>query len=499
MVKAHYWLFQEIARLANEWQVHTLSVYQLEKTLSSEQHVRSFVVSIVQMCQSIASGKCCKEDRFSRLLVGRANNDDMAKHSLLMVVFSLSMAFFNWVYQIVMGHWLSPEEFGAMVTLLSILVIFTLLTRTFQISASKFTSKFRVQGGTENICHLWRFLLGRTVILGVVLFMIGAVLAPPVSSFLKLADYWPWLAFSVSFILVAAVPVNRGVLQGTQRFLALGLTMVAESASKLVFGFLLVYVLGYGVCGAVFPLALSLVIVFALSLFLLRDIICCKANDHETLGLISYTTAAFLAILPLGILTNADMLLARHYLDETTSGDYAALVVLGKVAFFAPFGVVLAMFPKTSEAAEVGRSPGGVLSKAILYTFALGGGVVLMYFLFSGPIVELLYQGKYVSMTPLLARYALAMFLLALSFLLVNYALSLGRTMVVLPLIMAAVLQVCLISLFHSSMAQITDIMIVCGLVTVVLVIPFCLASIAKGTPDSNGDVDATAHNLHAM
>ena len=175
------------------------------------------------------------------------------------------------------------------------------------------------------------------------------------------------------------------------------------------------------------------------------------------------------------MLTNVDVLLVKHYLSPETTGSYSAIAVLGKMAFIIPCGIVVAMFPKTSELYETNTTHHRVLLKAVLLTLLLAGGVVIIYWLFPNFIVTFLFKDKYAQVAPHLLPYSVAHLLFAFSFLLMNYFLSLNQTRVAFSLVAAMLLQLTLIILFHTSITQIVTIMVISGALSVLLLLPFLL------------------------
>jgi len=83
--------------------------------------------------------------------------------------------------------------------------------------------------------------------------------------------------------------------------------------------------------------------------------------------------------------------------------------------------------------------------------------------------------------------YASAMALFALSFVLMNYSLSLDRTKIAYPLLGVTLLQFGLIIFFHTSISQIVDMMLVSATFCISLMLPYAIkaarASNVKGHP----------------
>jgi len=405
-------------------------------------------------------------------LKNRLKTDDLARQGVFMVSCGLLAGFLNYLYQLAMGFMLPQAEYGILFSLISFSMIVGMLTQTFQNATSRFTSTSRVRGSLGETKSLWVFFLRRTLVLGLVLFLILVLVTPVASTFLNLDNRWYFVVLSMTLVLSFSLPVNQGLLQGLQRFLPLGICQVLAPLIKVSLGVILVYV-GLGVNGALLPLFISSVVVFGVSLFFVRDVAKARAEKSEVTGIGSYTGLTLMAIFSFGVLTNIDVILAKHYLSPESAGDYSAMSVLGRMALYIPMGIGTAMFPKTSELFDAGTDCHRVMRRALFYTLALAGLVLVSYCFFYGFAIHFAFGGKYSFLLSDLVKYGLSMVLFTLSFLLMNYFLSIKQTRVAYALLGPAFLLVTLIVCFHSSVGQFVDIMLVCGAVTLLLMLPF--------------------------
>lgn len=427
--------------------------------------------AVIKIWISIKAGKML--DR--AILIGhKLKSDDMAWHGSIMAAFVLVGGLFNYLYQLAMGRMLAPAEYGTLISLLSLFLIISVFSQTIQTSITKFTSRFRVDNRLGRINYLWKYSLRRTFLLGVILFLALFLLSPLISGFLNIDNSWYWIIFASSFILSFALAASWGILQGLQRFSPLGISTALVSLLRLGLGIILVY-LGLGLYGGLLCLPLAILVAMVLSLSFLKDLAKVGNETVKVDGLFSYAGPALLALTAFAVLTNIDVVLVKHFLSPENAGNYSAISVLGKIVLVAPMGVAVAMFPKTSELFESGGSHRPVMMKAMLLTVVIGGGVLIVYWLFPDFIIDRLFAGKYPLATPYLSKYGLAMAFWAISFLLLNYSLSLNRTKVAYPLLGAMVLQLGLISLFHSSIAQVVDIMLISSIACLALMCPLYL------------------------
>ncbi|NVM21691.1 MAG: oligosaccharide flippase family protein [Desulfobacterales bacterium] len=398
--------------------------------------------------------------------------DDMTRHGLVMAFFSILGGIFSYLYQLSMGMLLSPENYGILYSLFSLFTIVAVLTQTISITVANFVSKAKAQGKLSGVSYLWRFFLKRTFILGLGLFLVLALLSPLISRFLGISsNLYPIVIFT-ALIVAFIYPTNLGVLQGLQRFLPLGTTQTFWNLSKLFFGAVLVY-LGLGLFGALLAIPLSFLLACLIGLFFLRDIPRYGNEAVDTGRISTYMGLAFFAFLGFTALINVDVILARHFIPEL-SGDYSAISVLGKIAFYAPAGIAFALFPKTSGLFALGKETRPMLGKATLLCLLIAGVVVIIYLCFPELVANFFFRGKYPLIAPYLFKYGLAMALSSLCFLLINYLLSLNQTKVAYPLLGVVAVELGLLFLFHANISQFVDVMLISSFLSVAFILPFC-------------------------
>ena len=397
----------------------------------------------------------------------------MARHGAVMAGSGLAVNFFSYLYQLAMGALLPPVQYGILFTFTSLLVIVSVFSQSISATVARLTSQLRINRSLGQVNYLWRWSLRRTIYLGMASFAILVGLSPLICRFLRIGNQSYAIILFSSLAVAFVLSASWGTLQGLQRFWALGSSQTLHAASKLLLGVLFVS-LGLGVGGGLAAIPLSFLLAFGLSIFSLRDLNRVVSRKTDVEGLAAYAGLAALAILGITILVNGDMLLAKHYLGHEDAGTYSAVAVLGRIAFYAPWGITWALFPKTAEAQQSGASTSRPFLRALLLTALMAGAVVSLFALFPETVMRLLFGDEYLGGAPYLFRYSLGMAALAVSFLVVSYALSLGRTAVVYSALLAAALQVSLMVVFHARLGQLVDVVLASGLASLVLMAPFC-------------------------
>lgn len=397
----------------------------------------------------------------------RVKADDMTRHGAVMVAFGLGAAFFNYLYQLSMGWLLTPEDYGVVISLMSLLIICSVFSRTVDTTVTRFVS--REGGGLVRVGFLWHYFLRRTLLIGLATFICLAALTPVLVSFLHLDSAWyPIILFS-SLVLTFAVYTNLATLRGLQRFVPLGIGSTLWAFLRVAIAVGLVYA-GFKASGALVSFLLAYAVVFFVTRYFLKDVSRAGGEEVEVAGLRSYTALSFVALFAFTVLVNADVVLARHFLSAAEAGTYSAISVMGKLVYFVPGGIAIAMFPKTASLTEGGGAHRAVLHRAMALTVLLSGAMVVAFWLFPDLVVGVLFMGKYPLAVPHLFRYGLAMALFAIASLLMFYLLSVNRTRVAYPLAGAMAIQVVLMALFHSSIEQVVDVVLISAALALVMV-----------------------------
>jgi O-antigen/teichoic acid export membrane protein len=374
----------------------------------------------------------------------------------------------NYLYQIVMAQMLSPSDFGTLASLLAVFTVLTAVSPAFQLAAAKYASVAYAAGDPGAVRYLWLKLTRSAAIVGIALGFLIIALIPVSSWFLGINDFALWALVAATAAVSLNLPVNQGVLQGLQRFRVFALTNLATPLLKLIGGVALVAG-GFGVAGALIPVLMGPVLVIAATFLLLRTLPA-KTDESQTVGMRTYFGWTTVAFLGLTVLTSADVLLAKHYLSGTQSGEYAALSVLGKIILFAPVAASMVMFPKVAgEQSPEGRR--GILRASLGFTVIIAGAVSTVYWVASTTIVNLTVGSAYSNVSIYLPEFGLGMALLAVSFVLMQYYLATGRDKVGFALLVAVGGQLALTVAFHESISQLTHVRLASAVMAVVAIV----------------------------
>ena len=358
----------------------------------------------------------------------------------------------NYAYSLAMVRPLGPAGYGALAALLALVLLGAFPGVALQVVVARHT--VRCGNDARALAELWAGTLTVTLVAGAALGLLGVLAAPAVTGFLHLGSLVPALWLAAALAPLPAIAAMQGMLQGRERFGALAAVLLAAAAGKLAAGVALV-ALGVGVVGAVAGAAAGGALALVTGLALVRTPL---ARSRRRLhGAVAFreVLAAGVAILGLLLLTNLDVLLARHHLTSRAAGLYAAGSVLAKIAFWAPQFVIMVVFPRL--VAPQGRARPLGRAAAVM----AAGGVLLVAGAALAPrlVVLLPFGREYLGVGPLLPAFAALGTVLALVELVLFSGIAAGDRRYSRLLLAAALAEGALIHLaLHRSVGQIVGV-----------------------------------------
>jgi len=209
------------------------------------------------------------------------------------------------------------------------------------------------------------------------------------------------------FFAVVAV-VLYGVLQGTLRFGALGVSLGASGLAKplLVVPALLV---GFGAAGALLVNTLAGCLAVAIAGFAVRDLWRLEPSGEALTLDGSQMAVLLLGSLAFASLTNVDVLLAAYFLPDDVAGVYAAAALVGKAVLFLPAAIVTVLLPKAATRAAAGVTSRRILLASAGVTAGLTLTVTGLLALVPESLLVWVFGGDFRQATALLPWFGLAM------------------------------------------------------------------------------------------
>jgi O-antigen/teichoic acid export membrane protein len=365
---------------------------------------------------------------------------------LIMLVGSTVVALLNFAYNVQVAQRLGPADFGHVAVAVTLLLMASALTLSFQIVCAKFVARNSAPGAKAAV---FRSLRRRAWIAGLSIAVLICALSIPITRFLNLPSAWMLVLLAAGIAFYIPLGVKRGSFQGMCAFPRLAGNFMLEAAAKFVLALLLIS--WFGVMGGVAAITLSVMFAYWLprptSIFSRNDELHTSASVREGFQALLFFAGQV-------IILNADLIVVKHLFPPDQAGVYAAVALVGRVLFYASWSVIGAMFPVSAEAGRL-QPRRSLLIVPTLLVSALFLGFITLVWLFPASIMKSVFGPGFQQAEPLLVLYATSTAAYALSAMLMAYEMSHSVASTGWLQVSAGILVFVGVYLFHSSLHEV--------------------------------------------
>lgn len=373
--------------------------------------------------------------------------DGFIRASLIILIATGVYQATNFLFHFFSARMLGPAEYSIIASLFSIIYMLGIGSTTIQNTITKFAAKFKANKKRGKIIYLFNHGLRKLLVYSVIATLIFLAISPLIASFLKI-PLISVLIISPMILLSILLPFNRGLLQGLQKFNALGMNMVIEGAVKLSLALILIYI-GLKANGAMSSVVISIILAFILT-FSVLGLKKEKPAKIDSKEIYNFSLISLIALFFITAMYNVDIFLVKHFFSAEQAGNYAVLSLLGKIIFFGATSIGIVMFPKIAE-----KNDKKVFRKSLMFTLIISVLIFAVYFLFSKTIISVAFGAEYLSISGLLGLFGIFMTLVSLSYICVLHKLAIGKKKFIFNLLIAILAEIIAIALFHSNFSQI--------------------------------------------
>jgi O-antigen/teichoic acid export membrane protein len=431
-----------------------------------------------------------------------AEGDQLLFHSLVLMVGSQVGNICNMLFQLAMVRMLSDVDYGVMAAMLGLLMgvgaPFAVLSGTATHFAARFMKARRP--------HLVRVLMTgmmRVLTVPAAVMLLALVFGHrALGAYFNLADPLPLYVVGVSAVMMVYGTVPGGILIGVQAF---GWSMAIGNAASLlrfILGVVLVRA-GAGAVGALTAQGVSVAAVITAGLIMCGRLIprgegaaggaggVVEGGGDDAVDVratLRYMGGYMAAFTGYAVLSNADLILVKHYFDPTQAGAYAKAAMVARIVFFLPQPVAMALFPKVASGGETSYASGRMLLKAVLLMGVLMVGAGGFFLLFPGLMLRLVAGTEDPALVPVVRGMVLALTPLTLVSVLLSYELAQRRFAVALPLGLCAAGYLAVAGWMHETPLQIVAALGVAGTVALVFVVALLPWARMKASQETGGD-----------
>ena len=355
------------------------------------------------------------------------------------------------VFVVLFTRLLGADGYGALAAIISGFLILMVGGQSIQVAAAREATlgHLGADGQLRATLRTWtRQLVGATVVLAV----LGAVIRQPLADLLGVSDHpWAVAGLPATGALWLLLSLQRGVMQGLRLFGPVGVSIIGEALGRIVCA-LALYGAGAGVTGAYLgnPLAFVLMALW-LGRVLSKRLGPPAPHDEAAparplLGLVGDNWIPIVGLLLLAVLQNVDVIVGRHQFSGDSSGSYAAAAVAAKSVVWVAIGVGLQLLPEATRRAAAGLDPRPALLRALAVLAVIATPALLIFALIPTFLMKVAFGPDLTLAADALPVLGVAMTLLAVAYLTVQYMVALGELKFVWVLGVVAIVEPFLLS-----------------------------------------------------
>lgn len=388
----------------------------------------------------------------------------LLKHELVsgsLFIFSGSIVgnFLAFILNLFLARNLSYSDYAIFASLVSIITLVSIPVGSMGTVIVKFATGFFVNKHEDKLKTLYLLFFKFVLILSSIIILMFFVFSNPLKNYLKIDNVWYVIATGFVIASFYLNTLNISFLQSLLRFKYMAFANIVGSVLKLSAGVILVFA-GYKVFGGLGALFFMTLGAYLIAFIPLRAIFV-KKSPTKQLSLnvnkiISYAIPTFLTVLFMTSFTSIDIILVKHFFNPHIAGYYAGLSLMGKVIFYFTAPISGVMFPLLIKRHATGANFNNLFYLALLLVALPAFAIVIFYFIFPSFVINLFLGGReYLYVKPYLGMFGLFIAIFSLVNICVSFFLSLNKTNIYFPVIIAALFQIILIYIFHSNFYQI--------------------------------------------
>ena len=351
-------------------------------------------------------------------------------------------------FTIVFARVLGAGGYGSLAALLSAFIILMVPGSALQVAVARDVSR-DVAAGDPRAGAGVRSWLRRLCLVALGVALLAIPLREPLGAVLNVDELWAASAVPLTAMLWMVLSVERGALQGFERYKLVGTSIMAEAGSRLVFALGLVAI-GLDVTGAFLGTALALAaMAIWLAFPLHRHLPPTGAGGVEEPRLRELLAGAWVPVIGLTLLfalQEVHVIVVKHEASDDAAGSYAVAAVAAKAIIWVAVGLGMYLLPEAARRAHTGVDARPILARTLALIAACGLPMIAIYAVAAEPLLRAVFGDDLTEAAGALPFLGVAMALLACAYLSVQYLLALGRSAFIGVLGAAAALEVLLLA-----------------------------------------------------
>lgn len=383
---------------------------------------------------------------------------------IMVVAITISSAL-SYLFNLVMNRLIPKADYGDLYSMLTVFLIALTGALSIQTVVTKYIAEFEARKERSNVRLLVRTFSRWLLLVGIIIVIVSSALAWPAAHLFKLKSPFFVVILGASIASTLYLTLPYGIVQGEQKFLALGGANLGNQLSRLLLGILFVKI-GLGVYGALGAGFIAAVFVSGFVIWEYRLLFSGEkpspAGDFEPIRALKFLVPVILAMFFIILLAQIDVLLVKALFSRGRAGDYSYAALAGKAVWFFPEGILMVMFPKVSELKAKGEKTRNVLLMSVGAASVMVGAVAGFYIIFP-KFTAWFFAGEKgkssATVVGLVGLFGITMAIFALVKLIAFYELALEKKYFVLLFLIGGIAEVLGILLFHSTLKSVVLVM----------------------------------------
>lgn len=334
----------------------------------------------------------------------------------------------NYLFLLASGRLLGTDEYGELAAIIGVLTVVLLPTGALQMAVSREVSRRVALGDVDGASAFARSVVRFALLATGPLLVAFFVLLLPLAEVLSIESRAGLAIAGASLATTFALPTMLGVVQGEQRFVALGLATFLPFVVRLAV-LAAVALVGVTVSGAAGAVLASAVAALALAFLGARSVLRADTRQPSSLApFLRYLVPVVIGLLGVSVLVNLDVIVVNARFSDEDSSVYAAAAAFARVGYFLPVSILSVLFPRTAARQARGEETADILGRSLIVTAAFCAVLAGAYAAVGGRIISLSFGSDFDRAGDLLTLFALEIGLVSLANVLVGFHLSRGET-----------------------------------------------------------------------
>jgi len=375
-----------------------------------------------------------------------------------MTSFGILGGLLGYVFQVLMGRFLSPKDFVLLGALMGMSSFVLSPLGALVMIVTKRVSIYLVNNQHSELLNYYKEINIISIKVVLILLITSSLLFAEFQNFFKLTNILPFIFFVLVILFAILQSINNAFFQGRKFFLLLGGIGLFGSVLKISISVILI-LLNLGLNGVFAGILLSLLTVWLLGRkYIITDTIyknpsgTGRSNERLDLKTVLPIMVANIAFV---MMTQLDVVLVNYYFDSDLAAEYAAAAVLGKAVLYLPGGIVTVLYPMVAERHAMSKTSAHLLVQALTATFFACGSAALFYWFMGPALVSFFYGGKYLLAGEYLSFYGFAILPMALVMVAEHFLIAKGRVLFAWIFLIVAPLQLLAIQFFHQDIENV--------------------------------------------